>query len=188
MGNAQADTPRAVARIIDAVIAREGGYVDHPADRGGPTHYGITQAVAQAAGHSGPVRDLGRAQAVAIYQKLYSEGPGFARLAQIAPDLACELFDTGVNMGPGTAIGFLQRALNALNRNGTDYPDIAVDRKLGPTTHDAVRRLLAVRAEAGEQVLRKAVDALQGAHYVTLTEKRPANEAFAFGWIAHRVG
>jgi lysozyme family protein len=35
--------------------------------------------------------------------------------------LAAELLDTGVNMGTGTATGFLQRALNALNRNGRDY-------------------------------------------------------------------
>jgi lysozyme family protein len=31
-------------RLLDEVIAREGGFVHHPADRGGPTKYGITQA------------------------------------------------------------------------------------------------------------------------------------------------
>ena len=30
-------------RIIDGLIVAEGGYVDHPADRGGPTKYGITR-------------------------------------------------------------------------------------------------------------------------------------------------
>ena len=29
-------------QIIDALIEREGGYVHNPADRGGPTKYGIT--------------------------------------------------------------------------------------------------------------------------------------------------
>ena len=28
--------------IIDGILRREGGYVDHPADRGGPTKFGIT--------------------------------------------------------------------------------------------------------------------------------------------------
>ena len=33
-----------VAALIDRLLVREGGYVDHAADRGGPTKYGITQA------------------------------------------------------------------------------------------------------------------------------------------------
>ena len=40
-------------RLIDALIEREGGYVDHPADKGGPTCFGITEAVARAHGYRG---------------------------------------------------------------------------------------------------------------------------------------
>ena len=47
--------------LIDAVIDREGRYVNHPADRGGPTCWGITQAVARAEGYAGSMRDLPRA-------------------------------------------------------------------------------------------------------------------------------
>ena len=35
----------AVDRLIEGVLEREGGFVDHPADRGGPTCFGITEAV-----------------------------------------------------------------------------------------------------------------------------------------------
>ena len=28
--------------LVEALIEREGGYVNHPADKGGPTRYGIT--------------------------------------------------------------------------------------------------------------------------------------------------
>jgi lysozyme family protein len=39
-----------ITDLIDRLIAREGGYVDHPADRGGATRWGITVAVARANG------------------------------------------------------------------------------------------------------------------------------------------
>ena len=51
-----------VEGLIDALIDREGGYVDHPADKGGATCFGITQAVARAHGYAGPMRQLPRAR------------------------------------------------------------------------------------------------------------------------------
>src|SRR3546814_5535998 len=57
--------------LIDAVIDREGRYVNHPADRGGPTCWGITEAVARAEGHVGAMRDLPRDMAASIYRRLY---------------------------------------------------------------------------------------------------------------------
>ena len=44
-----------VDRLVDALIEREGGYVDHPADKGGPTCFGITEAVARAHGYAGTI-------------------------------------------------------------------------------------------------------------------------------------
>lgn len=172
---------------IDRLIAREGGYVDHPADRGGPTCWGITVAVARANGYQGAMRDLPKSVAECIYEQAYWRGPGFDQIAVRAPALAAELFDSGVNMGSGTAIGFLQRALNALNRGGSDYPDIPVDRTIGPRTLHALDAYLARRGRQGEGVLVKAVDALQGARYLSLAEARHADEAFVYGWLAERV-
>ena len=175
------------AVLIEKLIAREGGYVDHPADRGGATRWGITIAVARANGYHGPIRDMPRAVAAAIYECVYWRAPGFDRLASRAPLLAAELFDTGVNMGTATAIGFLQRALNALNRGASDYADLALDRAIGARTLAALDAFLARRGAAGERVLVRAVDALQGEHYVALAERRPANEAFLYGWLAERL-
>ena len=45
-----------------------------------------------------------------------------------------------------------------------------------------------MRAAAGEAVLVRALNALQGERYVALAEQRPANEAFLYGWLANRVG
>lgn len=176
-----------VGELIDELIEREGGYVDHPSDKGGPTRWGVTEAVARAHGWRGEMRDLPREEAMAIYRRLYWLRPGFDRVAERAPALAAELFDTGVNMGPGVAAGFLQRALNALNRNGRDYADIAVDRRIGPRSLAALADFLDRRGAAGEMVLLKAIEALQGERYLALAEQRPANEAFLYGWLANRL-
>jgi len=177
-----------ISALIDEVIAREGGYSNHPADRGGPTHFGITQAVARANGYAGDMRQLPRAVAETIYRRLYWERPGFAFVAEIMPKVAAELFDSAVNMGPAAATAFLQRALNALNRNQKDYPDLKVDRSIGAKTLGALRAFMALRGTAGEMVLLKAVETLQGERYLALAESRPANEAFLYGWLANRIG
>ena len=177
-----------IERLIEDVIAREGGFSDHPADRGGATRWGITEAVARREGYAGSMRSLSRATAAAIYRRLYWTGPRIDDVAIRAPTLAAELFDTGVNMGPKVAVGFLQRALNALNRGANDYPDIAHDGAIGPATLGALDGFLRVRGRGGEGVLLKAVEALQGERYLSLAERRPANEAFLYGWLANRIG
>jgi lysozyme family protein len=177
-----------IETLIDEVIEREGGFVHHPADRGGATRWGITEAVARAQGYRGDMRTLPRAQAVAIYHQLYWLTPGFALVAERAPALAAELFDTGVNMGPAVATGFLQRALNALNRGASDYPDLSVDGRIGPATLAALDAFLRTRGSGAATVLVKATEALQGERYLALAEARPANEAFLYGWLANRLG
>lgn len=175
--------------LIDELIEREGGYVDHTADRGGPTCYGITEAVARAHGYGGPMGRLPREEAISIYRRIYWLRPRFDEVAKRCPIIAAELFDTGANMGPAVAATFLQRALTALNRGGRDYPDLIPDGRLGAVTLAALDAFLKVRgADRGETVLLRALEALQGERYLRLAEKRPANEAFLYGWLANRIG
>ncbi len=177
-----------VGRLIDDVIDREGGYVDNPADPGGATCWGVTRAVAAANGYAGSMRAYPRAAAVDVYRRLYWHAPGYDQVASRAPLLAAALFDAAVNMGAAVATGFVQRALNALNRGGRDYPDHAVDGKVAAVTLAALDAYLAHRAPGGEAVLVKAVAALRGAAYIALAEHRPADEAFLYGWLANRIG
>ena len=177
-----------VDRLIDTVVDREGGYVNHPADRGGETRFGITAAVARANGYDGPMCSFPVERARALYRRLYWEAPRFDAIAEHAPGLAAELFDSGVNMGPAVAAAFLQRALNALNRGATDYPDMPVDGRIGAVTLAALAAFLKRRGAGGEAVLLKAIEALQGERYVALAERRLANEAFLYGWLANRIG
>lgn len=177
-----------IDELIHAVIDREGGFTNHPADRGGATRFGITEAVARANGYVGDMRHFARPAAVAIYRRVYWVRPGFDRVAEAAPKVAAELFDTGVNMGPSVATAFLQRALNALNRGASDYPDVLLDGRVGAQTLDALACFLKRRGPTAETVLVKAIEALQGERYLTLAEQRPANEAFLYGWLANRIG
>lgn len=176
-------------QLVDEVIQREGGYVNHPADRGGETKYGITVAVARSHGYQGLMRDLPLDQAKAIYTRLYWTRPGFDKVAERSAAVAAELFDTGVNMGPAVASTFLQRVLTALNRAAKDYPDLVPDGRLGPATMAALDAFMAVRGKrGGEVVLLRALDALQGERYIRLAERSPSQEAFLYGWLANRIG
>lgn len=177
-----------IEALIDEVIGREGGYSNHAADRGGATRWGIAEAVARAHGYRGEMRQFPRTDAVAIYARVYWCRPGFDRISEYAPEIAAELFDTGVNMGPGVAVSFLQRALNALNRGAGDYADIVPSVRVDDATVAALKSFLAKRVPNGERILMKALEALQGERYLDLAERRPANEAFLYGWLTNRLG
>lgn len=176
-----------ISAMLEALLEREGGFVDNPHDKGGSTNFGLTVSVARAAGWAGAMRDVPRDFAIAVYRQRYWNVPRFDAVATVAPGVAAELFDTGVNMGPEAAVGFLQRSLNALNRLGRDWPDIVVDRVIGSATLDALRRMIALRGTAGEATLLKALNALQGTRYIELAESRQANESFLYGWLSSRV-
>lgn len=176
-----------IESMIEATIGKEGRYSNHPADTGGATMWGITERVARRNGYTGDMRELPREKAVAIYREEYAIRPGFAAVAEISPAVGEELFDTGVNMGPGVPATWFQMALNALNDGGRLYPDVAEDGDIGPGTLAAFRAYLARRGAEGESVMLKALNGLQSARYIDLARRRAANEAFVFGWLRTRV-
>lgn len=176
-----------IEQIINGIIDREGGFVDHPDDPGGATCYGITERVARAGGYTGPMRDLPRHFAFRLYEQKYFRGPGFHLVHDLSPAVAEELTDTGVNMGQSVATTFLQRALNVMNRMGQLYPDLVADGVIGAQTIGALRSYLDARGRDGEILLLRALNILQGARYFELTERRETNESFFYGWLQHRV-
>lgn len=169
-------------RAVAHTLGIEGGYSDHASDRGGKTNWGITEVVAREDGYVGDMRALPKARALAIYRRLYWDRIGLDWVAAVDPEVALEVFDTGVNMGVNVACRFLQRVLNALNRQGRDYPDLVVDGVAGAATGRALAALLRLRGVEGRDVLLLYLNALQGARYVELAEMRAANEDFVFGW------
>ena len=170
-------------KAIDDLILREGGYVNHPKDKGGPTKYGITEKVARAHGYNGNMQDIPRDIAERIYLETYYHKTGISRIASHA--VAEELLDSAVLHGSGSAISWLQRALNRLNMSGTYYNDLKEDGVLGSVTLSALDAYLKKRKhEGGELVLVRALNCLQGA---AMLDYGDYSEDFIFGWLRTRV-
>lgn len=170
--------------IIDHLIEIEGGYKDDPDDSGGETNFGITVRVARLNGYLGPMRNMKRAFAFEVYQRQYWDSISCDDILKLSQKITGEVFDTCVNCGPGRASEFLQRSLNAFNKQGNLYSDIKVDGDIGPATLFALKSYLSSRSE---DVLFTALNCLQGSFYIELTEKRQKDESFVYGWLRTRV-
>lgn len=179
-------TPDDLFDQLDAPTAKaEGGYVFDKDDPGGETNHGITIAVAREEGYTGRMVDMTAAQAKAIRKGKYWIGTGIYRLASGSPAIAREVYDTSINMGLKVGPRFLQRALNALNRGGTTYPDIQVDGAIGNQTMDAFMTF--IRQPGAESVMLKALNGQQTVRYMELAEANKGLEKYENGWIAQRV-
>lgn len=175
-------------RAFNDLLGIEGGFSDDKHDRGGRTRFGVTEAVARANGYQGEMKDLPVEVAHKIYRAQYWDLLRLDEIAAISEAVAGELFDTAVNCGVGIAGRFLQRALNAFNRMGADYPDVTIDGVVGPMTVSAFKGFMCRRAkDSGEGVMLCALNSLQGERYIAIAEADHSQETFAFGWYRARV-
>lgn len=122
---------------IDFVLNHEGGYVNDPMDRGGPTKYGISfrflrDLAPELADIDGDgdvdaddIRALTEADAATLYRDFFWDGLHLSTLPE-APAIA--VMDTAVNMGKGRAVKLLQETINSFGS------DIAEDGILGSVT------------------------------------------------------
>jgi lysozyme family protein len=111
---------------FDALMGNEGGYVNNPADPGGETNWGITVKVARENGYTGPMRDMTRETAKAIYAKRY----WLPQFDQIDYRVAFQVFDAAVNSGLSTAVRWLQKTAGVVD-----------DGIFGPNTLAAVQAM-----------------------------------------------
>lgn len=176
-------------QVIEGIISREKGYVDNPIDRGGPTNFGITQAVARANGYTGDMKMLPRSFAASIYSDRYIMKPLFDKIYAIDRGVGEELIDTGVNMGPAVAATFFQRCLNVFNYSDarSGYSDVFADGRIGPITINAFSAYMKWRGATGATVMLRALNSEQGHRYIDIAERDPKQRAFTFGWFANRV-
>ena len=104
----------------------EGDYSDHPADPGGKTRYGITEAVARRRGYFGPMRDLPKSLASDIAKSEYWD---VVHADELPDEIRYPMFDAAYNSGPAQAVMWLQRALG-----------VAADGVIGAQTLAAVNQ------------------------------------------------
>lgn len=162
-------------------VGLEGGYSNNPADKGGETMYGITQAVARASGYTGAMSQLPLATAKQIYKTNYWDVMKLDQIANLSPFIALKLFDTGVNMGTSTPSRFLQHALNCLNAN----PNLAEDGAIGAATINSLKDFLTY--PKGESIILKMLNAQQCIKYMDIVAANRSQVIFIKGWIANRI-
>ena len=158
------------------ILRREGGFVDHPADRGGPTKYGITAATL------GEWRGLGRPasreevnalterEARAIYTKRYLKDPGFAQIRNAK--LRDLLLDCAVHHGPRRAATWLQEAVG-----------VTADGIIGPKTLAAVANYGRRGEGRRGRPLHATILSKRIIFLGELITKDPKQAVFAKGWM-----
>jgi lysozyme family protein len=164
-----------VDQMIDDILRREGGYVNHPSDKGGPTKYGITAGTlahwyGQKSVPAETVEAMPESTAREIYRQNYYIGPGIDHLP---PGIQPFLFDCAVNHGPSRGIKFLQQVCTDLGQ------DVVADGKLGPATRNAA---IMVVAKHGNDVLKRLI-VKRGEFYHAIVAGNSSQRVFFKGWL-----
>jgi lysozyme family protein len=171
-------------------LGHEGGYSNDPDDKGGETYKGIART--KNAGWDGwkqvdvcktkpnfPAsldNDFSLQESVKkFYKALYWDANNLDHFS--SQEVGNEMFDTGVNQGVWAAGKYLQEALNLLNKNGTLFPDLVVDSKIGATT------VSVLNAFSKPLAVLKAMNILQGIKYIEICKKDPSQEKYFLGWL-----
>lgn len=120
------------AQSLAYVLAHEGGYVNNPYDKGGPTNRGITQRVYDDWQRSKglkvrTVRLIETGEVTEIYRVQYWRP---CRCDDLPSGVDYATFDFAINSGTGRACRFLQ-----------DVAGVAVDGKIGPRTLAAINAI-----------------------------------------------
>jgi lysozyme family protein len=155
----------AFLRALAKTLEHEGGYSNHPLDRGGATNQGITQKTYDAyrRGKGLEPRSVLLIEDHEVSDIYYTHYWQPAGCESLEPKLAAAVFDMAVHSGPWNAKLALQRAVR-----------VRADGVIGPVTVEATRKTPAVRLKFLKQ---------RGAFIQEIVMLRPSQVAFLEGWI-----
>lgn len=163
-----------IDEMIDDILKKEGGYVNHKADKGGPTNFGITQATYAAflgrPATADNVRNMSKQTARTIYKQNYFLKP---KLDLLTVEVQPIIFDIAVNSGPKKAIKMLQEVLDRLG-----YKVGVIDGIIGNNTAIQSRRAYAAM---GDGLINQLVNR-RLAFYRNIVKKDPSQKVFLAGW------
>lgn len=163
---------------IQLVLKNEGGYSNHPFDKGKATNFGITLATLSAFRGRGvtenDVFSMTQHEAERIYLESYWKP---SKLDQLTNDIfATLIFDQVVNRGQQAAVANAQAAFNKLYPNGMR---LSMDGLLGSRT------IAALNLISGEDKLRFCLAFLaeSSEDYGRICIKDVNQTAFLLGWM-----
>ncbi len=159
---------------IGVLLTLEGGFVNHPQDRGGPTKFGVTQSSLAYHRHTvvtdKDVENLSRDEAARIYLSDFWNPFHLGRIQ--SRKIALLVFCHVVHTGPLTAMKTVQKTLN----DAFDAK-LTLDGIYGPKTEIAIAM---IKNEAF--FCRKFLQNVQ-LYYAVICEKKPGQLCFLRGWM-----
>lgn len=158
---------------FDFIIAKEGGYVDDPYDKGGATKYGISsEFIKRNELKIKSVKDLTLLQAKEIYHMFFWNPLKIDRFNDSIVQLF--LFDTAVNCGNERAAILLQNSINSISH-------IAVDGKIGNETISACNNITS--QDNSNKLLKQLMLSSRIAFYMHIVNNNETQRRFLKGWI-----
>ncbi|MGB1111365.1 MAG: glycoside hydrolase family 108 protein, partial [Gammaproteobacteria bacterium] len=154
----------------------EGGFVNHPDDKGGPTNMGITQATLsrylERAVTVEEVRQLDIQTARDIYELRYYRMPKIDKLPE---DIQHFVFDCAVNHGPRRAIKFVQTVCSE-----SGFGPLVADGLMGPITKAKAEKC---HAELGQWMILALIEERR-MFYFKIVERNESQRVFLNGWLS----
>jgi lysozyme family protein len=159
-------------RAFAATIGLEAGYINDPDDPGGETKFGISKRQYPDL----DIPSLTLEQAKEIYLRDYWQPLMLGHINERY--IACEVFDTAVNMGINAGVYIVQEALNFLGASLS----------LGGPMRAEYIAMVNTWGHKDPEAFFKVLNGFQFMHYLKIITRDPIKRKYARGWMRRIQG